>query len=179
MMAPRRAWVFLALAGVGLCVLIPRACVSVARAAEADPIAAGISSLDVLLTGGGLSSSLLALAALIHIAGRHGLLPERAKPTPPADEHSAAHRAVWTTRDDARAIALEIVRELRDDSDSAHERVRSTLAQHEGRMMKIEDRAEAHRVEAAASLGTVQGTLHNVEKALANLMGRLSPREHA
>ena len=178
MMAPRRASVYLAAAGVGLCVLIPRACVSVARAAEVDPIAAGISSLDVLFTSGGLTGFLLAAAFFIHTAGRHGLLPERAKPTPPVDEHSAAHRAVWTTRDDARAIAQELIRDLRDDSDSAHERVRLTLREHEGRMMKIEDRAEAHRVEAATTLGVVQVALHSVEKALANLQGRLSPREH-
>ena len=178
MIPPRRAWVFLALAGVGLCVLIPRACVSVARAAEADPIAAGISSLDVLFTSGGLTGFLLAASFFIHTAGRHGLLPERAKPTPPADEHSAAHRAVWTTRDDARAIAQELVNALREDCDSAHERVRLTQREQEGRMMRIEDRAEDHRKEAATTLAVVQVALHSVEKALANLQGRLSPREH-
>jgi hypothetical protein len=34
-------------------------------------------------------------------------------------------------------------------------------------MMKIEDRAEAHRVEAATTLSVVQVALHSVEKALA------------
>ena len=178
MKPPRRASVYLAAAGVGLCVLIPRACVSVARAAEADPIAAGISSLDVLLTGSGITGFLLAASFFVHTLGRHNLLPGAAKPTPPADEHSAAHRAVWTTRDDARAIAQELIKDLRDDSDSAHERVRLTLREHEGRMMKIEDRAEDHRKEAATTLAVVQVALHSVEKALANLQGRLSPREH-
>ncbi len=168
-MTPERAGPHLALMGIGLVALLTRGCVSDAFAADAVTVAS-VDPLQLINTLG-LSGigGWLALERLGHVGQRR---------QPNADNESSALRLAPLTREDVRTIAGELVQRLRDETDAAHDRVRATLTTHEARMSKIEDRAEAHRVEAAGALGAVQAALHAVQASIANLAGRLHGKEH-
>lgn len=135
---------------------------SVARAQPADPIAAGISSLDVLLTGGGLASTLLAASLFIIVLGKYNLLPDRSKDSQNRakadDEPTGAYRPVLT-RSEVEAMIDRSAKDLRDRMDEQHRRVNERDRDREAHILRVEAAQSDLRLQIAGRLASAEADL--------------------
>lgn len=182
MRAPRHSLPWRVLVGLGLFVGAVKACVAVARAAE--PLGPEmISGIDAI--GGGMAGAFASLLVLVLTLWRLGLLPSKAE----AQAHQAAEMerrrterertddepsvatvaAAFILRDEAERKIADAERRVRAEADGQHERVRSTLREHERRQIAIEERSQRLEVEVARKLAAIEGKLDHLSAMVASL----------
>lgn len=165
MTLPRRSWPFLALAGLGACVLAVRGCVSVALAADGLPSAAGVSEWQAA-AGGGIAGVLLALSVLLLVLWRVGLLPnreeaqaKRAAATTRADDEPTGNYRPVVARSEIEAMIDRECKDLRARMDEQHARVRETCRDLERRIIAADERARALEPALAPRLSNIESGL--------------------
>lgn len=179
MKTTRHAFPWLALVGLGLAVgAIQCACGAYAQEPQVMDTASGLEAL-----GGGMAGAFASLLVLVLTLWRLGLLPTKAEAQAHQvremerrriereradDEPSAAAlTAAFIGRDEAERKIAEAERRARTEADGQHERVRSTLREHERKQIALDERTQRLEVEVSRKLAAIEGKLDHLSTMVA------------